>query len=69
MKFEEILPQIRKGSSFYREQWVWRTRPIETIELDKDGDIAITYTSIGEEDKWTPTSQDLLAEDWVLWRK
>ncbi|WP_125711272.1 DUF2829 domain-containing protein [Companilactobacillus zhongbaensis] len=71
MTFEKILPLLKDGKKAVRTGWEGTELFVVLVENDKfDGEILNPYFLIKTEDEaysaWSPTSCDILAEDWEV---
>lgn len=62
MKFEEALTQAREGKYITRNGWDLKK---QYLKMDKD---SLLLMKIGDKfnlEKWNPSNEDVLAEDWT----
>lgn len=67
MTFDQILPQLKDGRSVARESW--GSKIVDIYEfISGFGDISILVfiqtDAYGQMKVWTPTAEDILADDW-----
>lgn len=61
MTFDQILPQLKEGCSVTRKSWV--NKIVELYEFPTF--YAFLQTdAYGQMNVWTPTVEDILADDW-----
>lgn len=59
--FDQILPQLKEGRSVTRESWV--NKIVDLYEFP-DFYALLQTDAYGQMQVWTPTTEDILADDW-----
>lgn len=62
LTFSAALVRLKKQDDIARADWEEGVH----LEISKDGTQIFKMLSEGEDEEWTPTVEDILAEDWAV---
>lgn len=70
MRFEEVLPHLRKGGEIFREGWNGKDMHLEIQMPDESSKMTLPYiymkTACDNLVPWLASQTDLLADDWDI---